>query len=151
MGIVKSEITVDAEPRKVFDIAREVEKYPEFMPDVKDIKVLERRDDGFSRVAWVAHAKVASIDKDIKWVEDENWNYETLSNKFELVEGDYKHYSGTWDFLPEGDGTRMVMEIDYDLGLPLIGPLIVKLLDKIMQNNLDGMLKAIKERTESIT
>ena len=36
----------------------------------------------------------------------------------------------------------------FDLGLPLIGPMIVKLLDKIMQDNIDGMLRAIKDRAE---
>jgi ribosome-associated toxin RatA of RatAB toxin-antitoxin module len=85
----------------------------------------------------------------VKWTEDEWWNLESLTSTFELVDGDFKHYKGDWAFTPSDSGTKIRMTLDFDLGLPLVGPLIVKLLDKIMQNNIDGMLKAIKERAES--
>ena len=149
MGLVKSEITVKADPVKTFRVAQEVEKYPQFMPDVEEIKVLERRDDGYSRVFWAAHAKVASIDKLVKWVEDEWWHEETLTSRFELVEGDYKHYFGDWTFENSGGGTKITLTVDYDLGLPLIGAMINKLLDRIVQKNLDSMLSAIKTRAEA--
>lgn len=149
MGVVTSEIEVAVDPRTAFNLAREVEKYPDFMPDVEEVKVLERRDDGYARVSWVGHAKVASIDKLVKWIEEEWWDSDNLTSKFELVEGDYKHYRGEWNFEGTGNGAVIRMTVDFDLGLPLIGPMIVKLLDKIMQSNIDGMLKAIKERAEN--
>ena len=149
MGVVTSEIEVAAEPSAVFRLAQRVENYPAYMPDVKSVKVLERRDDGYARVAWIARAHVASIDKDIKWVEEQWWNPDTLSAKYQLLEGDYKHYGGEWTFTASAVGTKIRQRIDFDLGLPLVGALIGKLLDKIMQDNLDSMLKAIKERAES--
>ncbi len=148
MGVVTSEIDVAVDPLTAFRIAREVEKYPDFMPDVDDVRVIERRDDGYSRVAWVGHAKVASIDKKVNWTEDEWWDESALTSRFELVEGDYKHYRGDWAFTQIETGTRIRMTVDFDLGLPLIGPMIVKLLDRVMQNNIDGMLKAIKKHAE---
>ncbi len=149
MGVVTSEIIVSRDPVIVFKIASEVEKYPDFMPDVESADVIERRDDGYARVAWVGHARVGSIDKIVKWTEDAWWNLDSLTSTFELVEGDYKHYKGDWTFTPSDSDTKIRLTIDFDLGLPLVGPLIVKLLDNIMQNNIDGMLKAIKERAES--
>jgi coenzyme Q-binding protein COQ10 len=148
MGVVTSEIEVAVDPQTAFELAREVEKYPDFMPDVDEVKVLERRDDGYTRVSWVGHAKVASIDKLVKWTEEEWWDKDNLTSKFELVEGDYKHYRGDWKFEKSNGGARIKLTVDFDLGLPLIGPMIVKLLDRIMQDNIDGMLKAIKERAE---
>ncbi len=149
MGVVFAEVDVSVEPEIAFRIASEVEKYPDFMPDVKEVRVLERRDDGYARTAWVGHAKVASIDKLIRWTEEEWWDEKKLTSRFELLEGDYKHYRGEWAFEPVDGGTRIRLKVDFDLGLPLIGPMIVKLLDKIMQNNIDGMLHAIKNRAES--
>jgi ribosome-associated toxin RatA of RatAB toxin-antitoxin module len=149
MGLVVSEIIVNADPKAVFKIAREVEKFPDFMPDVKSVKLIERRDDGYARSSWVALAKVASINKEVKWIEDEWWDADSLTSKFEQVEGDYKHYFGGWSFTETENGTRVKLTVDFDLGLPLIGPMIVKLLDKLTQGNLDSMLKAIKERAES--
>jgi len=149
MGVVVSEITVNTDTGTTFAVAREVEKYPDFMPDVEKVEVIERKDDGYSRVHWVAVAKVASIDKLIKWTEDEWWDENALTSRFQLVEGDYKHYFGDWTFEDVGGKTKITLKVDYDLGLPLIGPMIVKLLDKIVQNNLDGMLSAIKTRAEN--
>lgn len=149
MGLVVSEIIVNADPKAVFEIAREVEKFPDFMPDVKSVELIERRDDGYSRSSWVALAKIASINKEVKWVEDEWWDADSLTSKFEQVEGDYKHYFGDWSFTETENGTRVKLTVDFDLGLPLIGPMIVKLLDKLTLANLDSMLKAIKERAEN--
>jgi coenzyme Q-binding protein COQ10 len=148
MGIVISEIDIKSDPEKVFKIASLVEKFPDYMPDVKKVELLERRDDGYSRSSWVALAKIASINKEVKWIEDEWWDSANLSSKFEQVEGDYKHYFGDWAFTKTDDGTHVKLTVDFDLGLPLIGPMIVKLLDNLTRNNLDSMLKAIKERAE---
>ena len=149
MSVVTSEIEIEQKPSITFRVAREVEKYPSFMPNVVSVEVLERREDGYSKVRWVARVQVASLDKQIKWVEEEYWNESELSSRFSLLEGDYTHYRGEWKFIPTERGTHVSLTVDYDLGLPLIGPLIGKLLDKLMKDNLDGMLKAIKERAES--
>ena len=150
MGVVTSEVDIAVDPETVFRLAREVEKYPDFMPDVEEVKVLERREDGYARVSWIGHAKVASIDKLVRWVEEAWWDSENLTSRFQLVEGDYRHYRGEWTFEPVASSTRIRLTVDFDLGLPLIGPMIVKLLDRVMQNNIDGMLLAIKERAESV-
>lgn len=148
MGVVVSEIDIDADPQTVFDIASRVELFPDFMPDVKKVELIERKDDGYSRSSWVALAKVASINKEVKWIEDEWWDRENLTSKFEQVEGDYKHYHGDWTFTATDSGTHVKLTVDFDLGLPLIGPIIVRLLDNLTQSNLDSMLKAIKDRAE---
>jgi ribosome-associated toxin RatA of RatAB toxin-antitoxin module len=149
MGVVTGTIEVSADPAATFRVARKVESYPDFMPDVRSIRVLERRDDGYSRTEWVGHVSVASIDRDVRWVEDAWWTEDELRSRFELVEGDYKHYRGEWKFEAVDRGTRIILTVDFDLGLPLVGALIAKLLDRIMQNNIDGMLQAIKNRVES--
>ncbi len=149
MGLVTSTIDVNVKPKPVFQVAREVETYPDFMPDVKSIKILERRDDGYMKAEWVGRVQVGSIDRDIHWIEEVWWDQDSLTSHFKMVEGDYKRYKGDWTFSPVDGGTRITLNVDFDLGLPLVGPLIRKLLDKIMKENIDGMLKAIKDRAES--
>ena len=148
MGVVTSEIQVAVDPETAFRIAMEVESFPDFMPDVESVEVLERRDDGYTRIAWVGWARVASINKQIRWTEDAWWDPASLTSRFEQVEGDYKHYRGDWAFTPSAGGALIRLTVDFDLGLPLIGPMIVKLLDNVMQKNIDGMLSAIKGRAE---
>ena len=150
MGLVKAQVVVDATREIVFEMARRVEDYPDFMPDVEEVSVLERNDKtGFAKVKWIAKVEVGSISKKVRWVEEERWDPKELKGDFNQLEGDYKFYDGNWRFGTTVDGkTALTLEVDFDLGLPLVGPLINKLLDKLMLNNIQGMLNAIKKRVE---
>ena len=151
MGVIKAEVLIDAPPSKVFEMARRVEDYPDFMPDVEEVEVLSRDDKtGISRVRWVGKVEIQSIHKKVRWVEEEIWDPNELTGEFSLVKGDYKTYGGNWEFEEvDDDKTRLTLKLDFDLGLPLVGSIINKLLDKIMLTNCQGMLDAIKKRVES--
>ena len=151
MGVIKAEVLVDAPPSEVFEMARLVEDYPDFMPDVEEVEILSRDDEtGIARVRWIGKVEIQSIRKKVRWVEEEIWYPKELKGEFSLIEGDYKTYGGKWGFEKIDDGkTRLTLEIDFDLGLPLVGSIINKLLDKIMLTNCQGMLDAIKKRVES--
>ena len=148
MSIVISEIKVAAPVGKVFELASRVEDFPTFMPDVKKVEVRERRPDGFCTSYWEAVASLQNIKKIVRWEEEEHWNSDDFTSTFSQTKGDYKHYNGSWEFVTDGDSTHVKLTVDYDLGLPLVGALINKLLDKIMKNNCDSMLKALKEKAE---
>jgi len=148
MSIVISEIEIAAPVAKVFDLARKVEDFPKFMPDVKTVEVRERRPDGHCISYWEAVASLQNIKKIVRWEEEAHWNAVDFTSSFAQTKGDYKHYNGSWEFETEGDSTHVRLTVDYDLGLPLVGALINKLLDKIMKDNCDSMLKALKEKAE---
>lgn len=150
MGLITAEVLVDAPKQKVFELARKVEDYPDFMPDVEEVEVLKRDDEtGVAHIRWVGKVEIQSISKKIRWVEESIWDSENLKSEFKLLEGDYKKYGGNWSFEEVEDGkTLVVLELDFDLGLPLVGALINKLLDKLMLTNCQGMLDAIKKRVE---
>jgi coenzyme Q-binding protein COQ10 len=150
MGLIKAEVIVDASPEKVFALAQRVEDYPDFMPDIQEVEILKRDDStGIAQVRWIGKVEIQSIRKLVRWVEEERWNVSNLTADFTLIEGDYKKYGGKWGFEKfDGGKTKLSLEIDFDLGLPLVGPLINKLLDKLMLTNCQGMLDAIKTRVE---
>ena len=148
MGVIQSTIDIRAALDKVFELAIKVEDFPEFMPDVKKVEVRERRPDGYSRSYWEALASIQNIQKTVRWEEEEQWDYQDHTCKFAQTHGDYKHYHGSWKFIPHGDATKVELNVDYDLGLPLIGAIINKLLDKLMKDNCDAMLKGLKAKAE---
>ena len=149
MGVVVSSVNINAPVDEVFALARKVEDFPGFMPDVKTVEVRERRDDGYTKTYWEAIASIQKIMKVVRWEEEEKWDAENRTCTFAQTRGDYKHYKGDWKFEESGDITQVELTVDYDLGLPLIGPLIKKLLDKIMRENCDSMLNALKEKAET--
>jgi ribosome-associated toxin RatA of RatAB toxin-antitoxin module len=132
----------------VFRLARNVESFPEFMPDVKSVTVLERSEDG-TRTVTEFVGIIKEFKTTMKWTEEDFWDEEARTCRFNLVKGDFKTYSGLWTFEEVDGGTKYTSVIEYEYDIPMIGPLIKALIMKKMKQNVDNMLAAIKEKVEA--
>jgi ribosome-associated toxin RatA of RatAB toxin-antitoxin module len=129
----------------VYAIARDVEQFPEFMSDVQSVEILE--EDGGRRVSrWVGG--IEEFNRTLEWTEEDYWDDENHSCRFEMIEGDFTAYGGMWTFEEDEAGTLVKLIVDYEYAVPLIGPLIKKLLHRKVQQNCDNMLAAIKQEAE---
>jgi ribosome-associated toxin RatA of RatAB toxin-antitoxin module len=73
MPHLANEVLVDAPLDRVYALAKDVESFPEFMPDVESLEIVERSDDGSRTVTrWVGIAKEFRIK--IKWTEEDLWD-----------------------------------------------------------------------------
>ena len=148
MPRVESAVVINGDLERVYALAKDVESFPEFMPDVRSVKVLERSDDGKRTVVeWVGIIK--EFKTTIKWVEEDLWDDDNKECRFKLIRGDYGAYSGTWRFEQVDGGVRFLSELDFEYDVPLIGPLIKNIIARKMKENLDNMLAAIKEKVEN--
>ena len=145
MATVESIIVIAAPVGEVYAIARDVERFPEFMEDVQAVEILE--EEGERRVShWVGLIK--EFNRTLEWTEEDFWNDEEHSCRFGMLEGDFTEYGGTWVFEEDQGGTLAKLVVDYEYAVPLIGPLIKKLLHRKVQENCDNMLAAIKFQAE---
>lgn len=148
MSKVESAIQIDADIEKVFDLAKDVESFPKFMEDLKSVTVLERSADG-NRTVTEFVAIVKEFKTTMKWVEEDIWDPQAKTCKFDLVRGDFKDYKGLWTFKEVDGGTRYTSVIEFEYDIPMIGPLIKNLIAKKMKQNVDNMLAAIKRHAEA--
>lgn len=147
MPTVVSSIEIDGPLEKVYNLAKNIESFPEFMPDLKSVRIIERSDDGRRVVSeWVGIVK--EFGTTVKWIEEDIWDDLNHTCEFSLIKGDYSKYKGTWKFTDLGDRTRFDSEIEVDYDVPLVGPLIKGLIAKKMKENVDNMLMAIKRQVE---
>jgi ribosome-associated toxin RatA of RatAB toxin-antitoxin module len=144
---IRNSIHIDAPPAAVYAVARDVERFPDFMPDVQRITVLERDGDARQVVEWVG--TIPAFKLTVKWTEEDLWDDEARTCRFSQVKGDFSRYGGLWRFDPDGDGTRFESEVDYEIEIPTIGPLIKGVIRKIMTDNVDRLQQAIKRRVEA--
>lgn len=143
MPEVQSELLIEASPEAVYALAKDVEGLPEFLPNVQSVSVRER--EGARTVSeWVG--LVPEFRRTIKWVEEDIWDDAARRCEFRSVSGDWDRYEGFWTFAAEGAGTRVTLGISYDYNVPLIGPLIQKLLRKLVQRNAEETLEGLKQR-----
>ncbi len=147
MAVVSSSIEIDGPLERVYALAKDIESFPEFMPDLKSVKVVERSEDGRRIVSdWVGIVK--EFNTQIKWTEEDIWDDDAHTCTFSLVKGDYSKYGGEWKFTDLGGRTRFDSEIEVEYDVPLIGALIKGLIARKMQENVDNMLAAIKQKVE---
>jgi ribosome-associated toxin RatA of RatAB toxin-antitoxin module len=144
MGKVNDTIQIDQPVDVVFFKAQNIEQLAKFLPDLQEVKILKKSGNEVDSF-W----KGSFQGREVKWTERDIWDETKKECSFFILEGDFKVYQGVWKFVPLSDHqTRVELEIEYDLGLPLVGALINTFLKKKMFENTQAMLKALKEMVE---
>jgi coenzyme Q-binding protein COQ10 len=143
MPYVESRIAVAAPARAVYELAKDQERFPEFMPDVETVRVLERYPD---RV--ISRWKTLVEEAPIEWTEEDRFDDAALRIDYALLEGDLDTFEGAWTF-EERDGlTHVLLTVEYDFGVPTLAELIGPTLQKKVLENSEMMLRALKVQAE---
>lgn len=116
------------------------------MPDVDKAEVVATREEGdtlVQTVRWQGWLKAGAIRRQMVWTEDDRWRESDLSCAFTQVEGNFKEYGGQWSFAADKGGCLVTITLDYDAGIPLVGPLIQTLVKRIVVQNLEALLAGL--------
>lgn len=143
MPQIEAEIVIAAPLAQVYEVAKDIERFPEFFPDVESVVIGERTEHGFIS-EWVG--VVEKLHRKIKWREEDVWDDATHTCTFRAVGGDWEKYDGVWTFETVEGGTRMWMQLECDVNVPLIGPLIKNLIGKMAKENVEKMFEGIGKR-----
>jgi len=141
---IEAEIVVDAPVRDVYELAKDQERFPEFMPDVETVRVLERRPDSI-----LTRWKTLVEDAPIEWTEEDRFDDAATRIDYKLLEGDLEKFEGAWTFEERDGATYVNLGIDYDFGVPTLAELIGPTLAKKVRENADMMLAGLKKEAES--
>lgn len=146
MARIEASAEIFAPLEQVYAVAKNVEAFPQFMPDLQSVKVLERRNNE-TLTEWIGTVQ----GRKIRWVEEDVWDDSRHACQFRQREGDFTKYEGTWSFTSTGPGTRTILTVEFELDLPLAGPLVSNLLKVLVRKNLEGMLAGLKQQLEQAT
>jgi len=145
MPIVEKEIEISAPREEVFEVAQNVEEYPNFMSSIKTVRILES--EGNRRITeWTA--RVEELGRTISWKEEDIWDKERGECRFRCLEGDFNKYEGIWLFQEIAGRTLVSLRIEYEMHIPLIGALLQGLIKRKVEENAGDMLEGLKERCE---
>ena len=143
MPYVETSIDIKAPRKRIYDLAKDMESYPDFMPDVESVKILERKGN-----ETVTRWKTLVEEAPIEWTEVDVFDDEDTRIDYKLIEGDLDKFEGAWTFEERDGVTKVVLGVDYDFGVPSLAELIGPLLQKKVEENSMMMLRALKERCE---
>ncbi|MCX7799686.1 MAG: SRPBCC family protein [Fimbriimonadales bacterium] len=147
MPTVENTVWSRAPLEVLYAVAKDNERFPEFMSDVKAVQVLES--DG-RRVVSHWSAVVPTFRLKVRWTQEDVWDDAARTCRFRQLEGDYDRLEGVWTFREENGGTRFDSFCEYEYNVPTLGPLVKKVVHALVIKNLDNVLQAIAKRAESI-
>lgn len=149
MPRIEQSIEIKAPIEKVYEIARNVEAFPEFMSDLQSLNVLERSPDNRRTVTeWVG--LINAVKMKVRWTQEDLWDDASYRDDFRMLQGDMDRMEGSWEFISEGAAqTRFISVVDYEYNVPMVGAMVKGLIKKLMTENLQSTLSAIKQRSEA--
>lgn len=143
MPYVEKSIIIHGAPDEVYALAKDMEGFPEFMPDVQSVKVV-KREASKTLTEWVTDVDGTEI----LWTEEDLFDDEARLIQYRLLEGDLDKFEGEWRFEVVPEGTRVVLTVDFDFGIPELANLIGDTLLLKVGENSEMMLQSMKRRVE---
>ena len=138
-------IRIEAAAARCWDVAVDFESYPEWVRDVKDVRIVERDDEGRGRRV---EYRAAALGKSIRYVLEYDYAEAPGAFSWKFVEGDMlRRLDGTYRFEPDGPGsTRVHYQLAVELAVPLPGMVKRRAAGLIMGN----ALKELKKQVEAV-
>jgi coenzyme Q-binding protein COQ10 len=143
MPYVETSISIAAPARVVYELAKDQERFPEFMPDVETVKLIEQNAERA-----ISRWKTLVEEAPIEWTEEDRFDDDALRIDYKLIEGDLDKFEGAWTFEERDGMTHVNLGVDFDFGVPTLAELIGPTLLRKVRENSEMMLAALKSEAE---
>lgn len=126
---------------KVLRLITRVQHFPQYMPNVKQCTVLEKKE---NRAITCWNVEVDHIP--FSWKEEDEIDLPNFKVRFKAIEGDLEHFEGTWHLKDHSSGgTEVVVEVRAKVGIPLLADLMGDVIAAKLRKNFEMMLHTIDE------
>jgi ribosome-associated toxin RatA of RatAB toxin-antitoxin module len=150
--VTYNRIRIAASPARCFQVAADVERWPEILPHYRWVRF--RRRDGFGRglVEMAARRPFGPVSYPVWWV-SEMWADENVPVvRYKHVEGVTRGMDVEWRFRPDADGTIVEIVHEWSAGprWPLIGRLAADrvigpvFIHHVARMTLEGVKRAVE-------
>lgn len=135
---------IGASPQECFDALTDFERLPEWQGAVREVRVLERDEQGRGAVVeYEVDARLKTVRYRLRQIYDEPRRIAS-----EYLGGDFRDFAGEWRFEPlDGDRTRAELDLRIDPGRFVPGPLRAAISDAVMRRSVRDLEAHIKGQT----
>lgn len=138
---VSDTIDIEATTEEIFDVAVDLESYPEWNANIKEVEVVEWDDDERPSKAWFkVDAKIRTVAYTLAY----DFSAAPDSFSWKLVDGDVKALEGSYSFEEFDDVTEVTYEMAIDPGFPVPGFLKKQAERQIVKGALDDLKKRVE-------
>ena len=143
MAQASKSITINVTPEQLFDVIADYEKYPEFLPEVKKVKV-DAGQGSIKEVTYTVDIKAKVINYTLKHTADRPKKVAWTMIKGEMMKGN----DGAWVLKPGAQPGTTDASYTIDLKLSSLVPAFIE--KALAEQSLPGLLTNFKARAEKL-
>ena len=143
MAKLQKSVTINAPVQKVFDFMADPRNLPEVWPSMVEVKDVKPSPVGGFNFSWTY--KMAGMR-----IEGASETTEFIANQHNITESKKGIQSKfTWDYKSEAGGTKLNVQVEYTVPIPLLGKLAEAFIIKQNANEMDVLLANLIARMEA--
>lgn len=145
---ITAKVAISRPPELVWKVLTNYEALPDFIPNLAKSKLLEHPNGGI-RVEQVGSQRLLNFNFSARVVLDLEEKFPKQIN-FQMVEGDLKAYSGSWQLQPFLVGDQKATNLTYSIFILPKRTMPVGIIEKRLSSDLRVNLLAIRQRAEEL-
>ena len=122
-------------PDQVWKVLRDIEAFPDFMEGVNEVTVTGE-DSGRRTSSWIVELKGSEME----WDQEDVLDPERRRWEFRQTDGDLAHYQGYWQIHEDEAGTALELNVEFDIGLPMVEEMIHPAVAKALESYQQGIV-----------
>ena len=140
MADLQRELQLPHTAANIYTIVADVGAYPEFLPWLEGVEILERSDEHIEAALQVARAGAHTEYITQYWLQPNQIH-------MELIEGPMHRLNGVWSFRPTSDDTSLLgLELDYEFS----NPLFAMLFGHAFRTTIEDLLSHVAGRADEL-
>ncbi len=144
MATLTKSIIINTPPERVFDYMADPKNLPEIWPSLIETRDVQHSPEGMA-INWGWTYKMAGMR-----FEGKSEVVEQVANQLTVTKSEGGIASTiTWKYLPEDGGTKVTVEAEYTVPVPLLGKLAEAFVVKQNEKEAELILENLKARMES--
>lgn len=143
MAKITRNITIHAPVEKVFEYHTNPWNNPEYWPSMMEVTNIEDHPTGGKKFDWVykmAGIRFEGTTTPVEWVQNKRLVFESKGG----IESTF-----IYDYEPEGEWTRLNMEVEYKVPVPVLGKLAESIILKTNEREAETVLANLKDILEA--
>ncbi len=136
---IKLEREIHASRRRVFAKLLRMKDFQNFMPNVKESKLLESSKTS-ALMKW--HVEIEGFP--IRWAERNTINRRQFSISFKAIDGDLHVFEGKWKVTGDQNDSLIELTLRVETGIPFLEKLVGGLLKEKIEKNFNEILKSLE-------
>jgi coenzyme Q-binding protein COQ10 len=134
------------QPRQLFDLVGDVDRYPEFVPWVTRLRSWNRRADAEGVTLLDAEAEVRFAIVHERFATRVRLDALALTIDVDLISGPFRQLKNRWRFAPHPEGCELTFEIDFEFRSRLLHALLAA----NFQRAVERLVRCFEDRAQAL-